>query len=95
MKQRVTRTDSVLDYPAADVSDILIDKDEQNLYLLSSNGHLGLLDIKDKSAPVLVQKQNVIEAGQTITSVAFLNGDLSLMIGDSSGLGIPMEQGQG
>jgi len=82
----VTRTDSVLDYPAADVSDILIDKDEQNLYLLSSNGHLGLLDIKDKSAPVLVQKQNVIEAGQTITSVAFLNGDLSLMIGDSSGL---------
>ena len=82
----VTRTDSVLDYPAADVSDILIDKDEHNLYLLSSNGQLGLFDIKDKSAPVLVQEQNVVEAGHKITSVAFLNGDLSLMIGDSSGL---------
>ncbi len=82
----VTRTDSVLDYAAADVTDILIDKDEHNLYLLSSNGHLGLFDIKDKSAPVLVQEQNVVDAGQKITSVAFLNGDLSLMIGDSSGL---------
>jgi len=82
----VTRTDSVLDYAAADVTDILIDKDEHNLYLLSSNGNLGLLDIKDKSAPVLIQEQNVVETGHKITSVAFLNGDLSLMIGDSSGL---------
>jgi phosphate transport system permease protein len=82
----VTRTDSVLDYAAADVTDILIDKEEQNLYLLSSNGHLGLFDIKDKSAPVLVQEQNVVEPGQKITHVTFLGGDLSLMIGDSSGL---------
>ena len=82
----VTRTDSVLDYAAADVTDILIDKEEQNLYLLSSNGHLGLFDVKDKSAPVLIQEQNVVEPGQKITHVAFLGGDLSLMIGDSSGL---------
>ena len=82
----VTRTDSVLDYAAADVTDILIDKEEQNLYLLGNGGHLGLIDIRDKSAPVLIQEQNVVEAGQKITSVAFLNGDLSLMIGDSSGL---------
>jgi len=82
----VTRTDSILDYSAADVTDILIDKDEHNLYLLSSNGHLGLFDISDKSTPVLTQEQNIVEAGQKITSVAFLNGDLSLMIGDSSGL---------
>ncbi len=82
----VTRTDSVLDYSAADVTDILIDKEEQNLYLLGNAGRLGLIDITDKSAPVLTQEQNVVEAGQNITSVAFLNGDLSLMIGDSSGL---------
>ena len=82
----VTRTDSVLDYAAEDVTDILIDKEEQNLYLLGNAGHLGLIDIKDKSAPVLIQEQNVVDAGQKITSVAFLNGDLSLMIGDSSGL---------
>ncbi|MEI7994092.1 MAG: ABC transporter permease subunit [Methylococcaceae bacterium] len=80
------RTDSVIDYSAADVTDILIDKDEHNLYLLSNDGRLGLVDITDKSAPLLIQEQNVVEAGQKITSVAFLGGDISLMIGDSSGL---------
>jgi len=82
----VTRADSILDYSTADVTDILIDKEEQNLYLLGNAGRLGLIDITDKSAPVLTQEQNIVEAGQKITSVAFLNGDLSLMIGDSSGL---------
>lgn len=82
----VTRTDAILDYAAADVTHILIDKDEHNLYLLNNNGNLGLFDISDKSAPALTQEQNIIVAGHTITSAAFLNGDLSLMVGDSSGL---------
>ncbi|MDD1614147.1 MAG: ABC transporter permease subunit, partial [Methylococcaceae bacterium] len=82
----VTRTDSVLDYSAVGITDILIDKDEHNLYLLDNAGRLGLFDISDKSAPVLTQEQNSVEAGYKITSVAFLNGDISLMIGDSSGL---------
>ena len=82
----VTRTDSVLDYSATEVSDILIDKDERNLYLLGNAGQLALFDIVDKSAPKLVNQQNILESGLTITSSVFLNGDLSLMIGDSSGL---------
>ncbi len=82
----VTRTDTTLDYAATEVTDILIDKEGHNLYLLSKNGQLGLFDITDKSAPALIYEQNVIEVGQLVTSSAFLNGDLSLMIGDSSGL---------
>ena len=82
----VTRTDSVLDYSAENVTDILIDKEERNLYILTNNGQLGLFDIVNKAAPALVYEQHIIEAGQTITSSAFLNGDLSLMVGDSSGL---------
>jgi phosphate transport system permease protein len=82
----VTRIDSVLDYSAENVTDILIDKEERNLYILTNNGQLGLFDIVNKAAPALVYEQNIIEAGQTITSSAFLNGDLSLMVGDSSGL---------
>ena len=82
----VTRTDSVLDYSAAEVTDVLIDKDERNLYLLASTGQLALFDIVDKSSPVFVNKQNILEPDLKITSAVFLNGDLSLMIGDSSGL---------
>ncbi|MDD2724719.1 MAG: ABC transporter permease subunit [Methylovulum sp.] len=82
----LTRTDAQLSLPATGVDDILIDKDGSHFYLLSSNGRLAFYDISDKSAPALKQAQNVVETGQKVTSIAFLNGDLSLMIGDSSGL---------
>jgi len=82
----LTRTDAELSLPATGVSDILIDKDGANLYLLSANGRMAFYDISDKSAPALKQAQIVVETGQKVTSIAFLNGDLSLMIGDSSGL---------
>ncbi|RIZ70397.1 MAG: ABC transporter permease subunit [Methylococcales bacterium] len=82
----VTRTDATLDYSATEVADILIDKEGHNLYLINKNGQLGLFDMADKTAPALIYQQNVIEVGQVVTSSAFLNGDLSLMIGDSSGL---------
>jgi phosphate transport system permease protein len=80
------RTDSVLRVPTAGVSNVLIDKEDRNLYLFSNDGQLGFYDISDKATPVLKQELNVVDAGQTITSTAFLNGDLSLMIGDSTGL---------
>ena len=82
----LTRTDAVLNYSATDVVEILIDKDEHNMYLLNKTGQLGLFDITDKTTPKLTYEQHIVEAGQTVTSTAFLNGDLSLMIGDSSGL---------
>jgi phosphate transport system permease protein len=82
----VTRTDSILNMPAAGIVDMLIDKDESKLYLVSSDGRLSFFDISNKSSPAISQQQNVVEAGQKITSIAFLNGDLSLMIGDTTGL---------
>ena len=82
----ITRTDSVLDYSATEVTDILIDKEERNLYLLGSSGQLALFDIIDKAAPTLVNQQAILEPSLKITSAVFLNGDISLMIGDSSGL---------
>jgi phosphate transport system permease protein len=82
----VTRTDALIDYSAAEVNDILIDKKEKNLYLSSTNGHLALFNISNKSAPKLTQEQTIIGPGQKITSVSFLTADLSLLIGDSSGL---------
>jgi phosphate transport system permease protein len=70
---------------AADIDTILIDKEDRDLYLINKDGQLSNFDISDKSAPVIKQNQNIVSAGQSITSVAFLNGDLSLLIGDSAG----------
>lgn len=80
------RTDAVLDMPAFNLTDIIIDKEQRNLYLISGDGRLSFFDISNKNSPAIKQHQNVVAAGEKITSIAFLNGDLSLLIGDSSGL---------
>lgn len=79
------RGDAVLDMAAEHVSELLIDKNAESLYLVDDDGGLSYFSIADKSAPLLKQQQKVVEAGQKITSLTFLNGDLSLLIGDSSG----------
>jgi phosphate transport system permease protein len=81
----VTRTDSLLETPAADISDIFIDKDGSHLYLVGKDDGLALYDVSNKSAPILIERRKVIESGLKMTSKAFLNGDLSLLVGDSSG----------
>ncbi len=82
----LTRTESVLEVSASTITDILINKEERNLYLIGNDGHLSFFDISDKSKPVLRQNLNVVEAGAKITDSTFLNGDTSLLIGDSNGL---------
>lgn len=80
------RTSAVLDVSAKTVVDLLIDKDDSQLYLMDDEGLLSVYDIGDKAAPKLKHEQKVVEAGQKITSLTFLNGDLSLLVGDSTGL---------
>jgi len=83
----LTRTDAIVDAVSAHkVNKILIDKDEANLYLFNTDGILAVINITEKTAPVLINEQSMVESGQSVTSSAFLNGDLSLMVGDSSGL---------
>lgn len=80
------RTDSFLDVPAGTISQMLVDKENRNLFLISEDGSLSFIDISKKDAPEMKQHLNVVETGQKITSLTFLNGDLSILIGDSSGL---------
>jgi len=79
------RIDAVLDVAADDVVQMLVEKSGDSLFLAGRDGSISFFNIADKSAPVLRQRQIVVEAGLTITRLAFLNGDLSLMVADSSG----------
>jgi phosphate transport system permease protein len=81
-----TRTAAVLEASGKTIVDLLIDKEDSQLYLVDEEGLLSAYDINDKAAPKLKHQQNVVEAGKKITSLTFLNGDLSLLIGDSTGL---------
>ncbi len=81
-----TRTAAVLEASGKTIVDLLIDKEDSQLYLVDDEGLLSAYDINDKAAPKLKHQQNVVEAGKKITNLTFLNGDLSLLVGDSTGL---------
>ena len=79
------RSEATLEMANADVDFMLMDKDQRNLYLASRNGDLTVVNIADKSAPVIKHHVNVMNQGIEITSMEFLNGDISVLIGDSVG----------
>ncbi|MEI6707508.1 MAG: ABC transporter permease subunit [Methylococcales bacterium] len=83
---KLSHTETLLEVQASNIIDIRIDKEERNLYLIGNDGHLNFFDISDKVNPTLRQNINVVAEGAKITASTFLNGDSSLLIGDSSGL---------
>jgi phosphate transport system permease protein len=77
---------SILESIAMDVEHILIDKEQRLLYLSGNDGHMSVYSIVNKDNPELLQHLNVVEKGRHITSIKFLNGEISLLIADNSGL---------
>ncbi len=83
---KVNRVESVLEFSADNISQLLLDKDGKQLFVIDNEGLLSAFDLNDKSAPKAIYTQKVVATGHKITSITFLNGDISLLIGDSSGL---------
>ncbi|TXL14039.1 phosphate ABC transporter permease [Methylococcaceae bacterium HT4] len=80
------RFDARLEVDAIDLEFLLLDKEQRNLYLATRDGHLSLFNISDKQHPVLVQHTQILNAGDQLTSLVFLTGELSLLAGDNNGL---------
>jgi len=78
-------SETLLDASGNDVDFILVDKNQHNAYLANRRGDLMIFDIADKKQPVLKYKLNVIVPSQEISAMEFLNGDISLLIGDTGG----------
>ena len=79
-------SEAVINSLAMDVEYLLVDKEQRLMYLAAKDGNLSVYNISDKSSPVLLQHLNLLEKGKKITSLVFLNGEISLLVGDSSGL---------
>ncbi len=79
------RVEAELSYPATELTHLLVDKDQRELYLVSKGGYITFFDIQDKSEPSLLQHRTVTDAGAEITAVESLTGGISLLIGDSNG----------
>lgn len=68
-----------------DIAYLTMDTDQQELYAVSRSGHVHYFDIRDKSAPRLLEELKVLQPGEEVTAVEFLAGGVSLLIGDSNG----------
>jgi len=75
----------ILSLPQGDVTHLLLDKEQSVVYIAGSDGQISRVDIRDKTMPQILQRLRVVEVNKKITSVEFLTGDISLLIGDSSG----------
>lgn len=79
------RVGSSLAYPATDITHLLIDKDQRELYVASKGGNLTFFDIQGKDQPKLLQALTVTESGAELTSLRSLAGGISILVGTSSG----------
>lgn len=80
------RSDAEIQIGTDHVDHMLLDKEQRNLYLVGRDGELTYIDISNKRQPRVEHKQDVLEPGKQVTAVSFLNGEISLLIGDSSGV---------
>ncbi|MDY6992541.1 MAG: ABC transporter permease subunit, partial [Pseudomonadota bacterium] len=69
----------------AQVRQLLLEKEQQVLYLVDKEERIWYIDIHDKAVPNIRHQVRVVEPDQQITTVKFLTGDISLLVGDSSG----------
>ncbi|MDT8383420.1 MAG: ABC transporter permease subunit [Gammaproteobacteria bacterium] len=68
-----------------EIKQLLLDKEQRNLYVINTDGGLTHFDVSDKSEPRQAQQLRLVDVGLQVTSVQFLTGDISLLVGDSSG----------
>ena len=83
-EKTITRTDSeiVLEHQ---LTHLAMDVDQQELYLADADGFISYYDISDKRSPRLVQRIHAVTDGANITSLSFLNGGISILVGDALG----------
>jgi phosphate transport system permease protein len=68
-----------------DVSHLLLDKQQRNLYVASGIDALSHYDLTDKTSPSLQQHLALFAGNQKLNSLEFLSGDISLLAGSEQG----------
>lgn len=80
----ITRTGTMM--PIEDtVTHIRLDIEQRELYLADNTGSIHYYDISNKESPRLIQRVQGVPKGVEITSLEFLAGGISILVGDSRG----------
>lgn len=67
------------------VTHILLNPEQRRLYIADRSGRITYVDVHDQNKPRVVHSLNVVERGIQITSLEFLSGGISLLVGLSDG----------
>jgi phosphate transport system permease protein len=68
-----------------DITHLQMDIDQRELYLADSHGFISYFDITNIEAPRLIQKIKGVPSGVKITTLEFLTGGISILVGRSDG----------
>jgi phosphate transport system permease protein len=68
-----------------DVESLLINTDQRLLYVVHGSDEVTLVDIDDIEEPQIIERKRVVDENNKLTSVQFLTGEISLLIGDDKG----------
>ncbi len=80
----ITRTGAIIPFTDR-ISHLQLDIDQRDLYIATEKGSIHFYDTSNKEKPELVDKVQVVPDGVSITSLRFLAGGISLLVGDSRG----------
>ena len=64
---------------------VLLDIEQRELYLADTEGFISYYDVSNKNAPRLIQRVHAVSEDHQITSLEFLSGGISILVGDSTG----------
>lgn len=74
-----------IDYRVGQVRDMVVGQDARWAYVLSGAGNLAVLKLKGENGPEVYQQLSLTRGNTQVTTLAALQGNISLLVGDSSG----------
>jgi phosphate transport system permease protein len=81
----ITRQDALITVDK-NITHLAMDVDQRELYVADDKGFISFFDISDKTAPRLIQRVHAVPDGVGITSLQFLSGGISILVGDTRGV---------
>ena len=64
---------------------LIVDVEQREMYLANAEGDITYFDISDIKQPEIIETVKAVPEGVTITSLEFLSGGISILVGDSRG----------
>ena len=79
------RVGAVLPLPDGEISQLLLEVKQRDLYVVHGGRYVSHYDVMDKQSPRLVQTVAVAPEGERITAATILSGGFSLIVGTDKG----------